>query len=83
MARESDHVSIYGSIVEKKYRIADGVKRADAKLRSFAPPRREGDAVFCAECDGAGYVERSLYSMATDRIRKCGRCGGEGLEPKG
>jgi len=51
--------------------------RADAGLRTFA--RREGEAVFCRECDGDG-VTYSAHS--NDGLRKCPRCGGEGLEPR-
>lgn len=62
-------------------RTADGVNRADNRLRSFAQPRCEGDAVFCTRCDGAGYVERPSKKFL-DPIQKCGRCGCEGLEPE-
>lgn len=50
--------------------------RADARLRRFC--RVEGEAVFCGDCDGGGLVS----SKGHEPIRKCPRCGGEGLEPK-
>lgn len=78
--RKPDHIDVYGSIADRQWRQADGVNRADVGLKRF--PRREGDAVFCAECDGAGYTPRTKWSCETDRITKCARCGGEGLEPK-
>lgn len=59
---------------------AGPAKRADAKLRQFA--RREGDAVFCRCCDGAGFIACTTNRMRVDPIRKCPRCGGEGLEPE-
>jgi len=75
-----DNVTSYGSLVERRYHTtADGVSRADAGLRRFA--RREGDAVYCRRCDGNGYLVRdSVFASILDPI-KCGRCGGEGLEP--
>lgn len=48
-----------------------------------SPPRlcrRQGDAVFCRFCDGAGVRVQRLDG--TDQPVKCERCGGEGLEPK-
>lgn len=51
--------------------------RADNLLRSFA--RVEGEAVFCRRCDGSGLVLAAGPTL--DPIRKCSRCGGEGLEP--
>jgi DnaJ-class molecular chaperone len=56
---------------------ANGVGRADRKLRKF--PRRGGDAVMCRLCDGDGVI--LLTRANIDPIRKCTRCGGEGLEP--
>jgi hypothetical protein len=54
-------------------------RRADVNLRRFA--RREGEATFCRQCDGAGVVESRTNRVCPDPIRKCPRCGGEGLEP--
>lgn len=50
--------------------------RADAGLRRFA--RRVGDARMCRRCDGDGLV---LYGLGPLEPRRCGRCGGKGLEP--
>lgn len=60
-------------------RAADGVNRADHGLRAIATVI--GDATMCRKCDGAGYVPRPDYGWDDDKIIKCTRCGGEGLEP--
>ena len=80
MLHRPNNIDLYGSIADRDHRLATGVNRADGRLRSF--PRREGDAVFCGDCDGAGYVVRAKRSAYTEQIDKCSRCGGEGLEPK-
>lgn len=70
--------------------LADGVNRADARLRSFGT--RIGDAVMCPRCDGGGWVVgRGLCSTAplnpyaakelVTQPVKCGYCNGEGLDP--
>jgi len=68
---------------------ADGVNRADARLRSFGP--REGDAVMCPRCGGGGWIaERApaysarVYGGKTMMLQpvKCPVCKGEGLDPE-
>lgn len=61
--------------LQREWRMGEP-SRADARLRNFA--RREGDAVFCRECDGGGIL---ASAHSADGLRKCTRCGGEGLEP--
>jgi len=68
---------------------ADGVNRADARLRSFGP--RVGDAVMCPRCDGGGWIaeraraqiERAYGggAMVLQPV-KCPVCKGEGLDPE-
>lgn len=64
------------------HRTADGVSRADLRLRSFG--RRDGDAVMCPRCDGDGLILRQAgWSGLAPIIQpfKCETCGGEGLDP--
>lgn len=64
-------------------RTADGVNRADLRLRSFG--RREGEAVMCPRCDGDGLIlaNRSYHGdRMTLQPVKCPTCGGEGLDPR-
>lgn len=77
----TDLVNPYASLVERRYAhvLGDGVNRADARLRRFA--RRDGDAVFCRLCDGDGVVLATANRLTADPVKKCSRCGGEGLEP--
>lgn len=70
-------------------RTADGVNRADARLRPFG--RREGDAVMCPRCDGAGVILGREMHWSKGRALeaghlipapvKCTVCGGDGLDP--
>lgn len=56
---------------------ADGVNRADARLRVFG--RKVGHAVMCPACDGDGVV---IHQAASLRMpKRCEVCNGEGLDP--
>lgn len=67
---------------------ADGVNRADARLRSFGP--RVGDAVMCPRCEGGGWIAERAMAASTQAYGrremllqpvKCPVCKGEGLDP--
>lgn len=63
-------------------RTADGVSRADRRLRVFG--RRVGDAIMCPTCDGDGLVlahRREVGGRSVLQPVKCGACNGEGLDP--
>lgn len=70
------------------HRQADGVNRADAKLRSFTPD--VDGPVWCPSCDGSGYVldrpwVRESYGPGYKDVVQpvtCKTCGGEGLDPR-
>jgi len=65
------------------HRQADGVNRADLKLRSFG--RRVGGATMCPTCDGDGFTLRRTGGSNLEPVIepfRCYDCGGEGLDPR-
>lgn len=69
------------------HKAADGVNRADERLRDLGP--RVGDAVMCPKCEGGGYVMGRALGYRPNHARKelivqpvtCPACKGEGLDP--